>query len=140
MLTKLHKPFLKFVNDREGTSIVEFAVISPVMFTLLFGGFDFGHTLYMQSVLQGAINKAARDSALETGTVSEIQAAVDQNLIVAGAHQVLGTGHRARARTRDHQMRCRKPILHVGEERLHRRLDASVAIHGAHSLQAWQDL
>ena len=43
MLTKLHKPFLKFVNDREGTSIVEFAVISPVMFTLLFGGFDFGH-------------------------------------------------------------------------------------------------
>ena len=76
MLSKLHKPFLKFVNDREGTSIVEFAVISPVMFTLLFGGFDFGHTLYMQSVLQGAINKAARDSALETGTVEEVQAAV----------------------------------------------------------------
>jgi Flp pilus assembly protein TadG len=81
MLSKLHKPFLKFVNDREGTSIVEFAVISPVMFTLLFGGFDFGHTLYMQSVLQGAINKAARDSALETGTVEEVQAAVDQKVI-----------------------------------------------------------
>eukprot|EP01041_Mallomonas_annulata_P029762 gene29762-51799_t len=74
-------PFLKFVNDREGTSIVEFAVISPVLFTLLFGGFDFGHTLYMQSVLQGAINKAARDSALETGTVEEVQAAVDQKVI-----------------------------------------------------------
>lgn len=81
MLTKFRRPFVKVVKDCEGTSIVEFAVISPVMFTLLFGGFDFGHTLYMKSVLQGAINKAARDSALETGTVAEVQAAVDQKVI-----------------------------------------------------------
>jgi hypothetical protein len=81
MLTKLHRPVLKLLKNSEGTSIVKFAVISPVMFTLLFGGFDFGHTLYMQSVLQGAINKAARDSALETGTVAEVQAAVDQTVI-----------------------------------------------------------
>lgn len=81
MLSKLHRPVLKLLKNSEGTSIVEFAVISPVMFTLLFGGFDFGHTLYMQSVLQGAINKAARDSSLETGTVAEVQAAVDQKVI-----------------------------------------------------------
>lgn len=67
-------------SDQRGTSIVEFAVISPVMFTLLLGGFDFGHSLYMRSVLQGAVNKAARDSSLETGTVAQVQAAVDQKV------------------------------------------------------------
>ena len=83
MLTKLHKPFLKFVNDREGTSIVEFAVISPVMFTLLFGGFDFGHTLYMQSVLQGAINKAAREAVVAAWRQASLSRRPARALVVA---------------------------------------------------------
>jgi TadE-like protein len=67
-------------DDQTGSSIVEFAVIAPVMFTLLLGGFDLGHNLYMQSVLQGAVNKAARDSALETGTQEEVQERVDASV------------------------------------------------------------
>lgn len=68
------------LKSQDGTSIVEFAVISPVMFTLLLGGFDLGHNLYMRSVLQGAVNKAARDSALETGTQEEVQERVDASV------------------------------------------------------------
>lgn len=67
-------------NDQQGSTIVEFAVVAPVMLTLLMGGFDIGHNLYMRSVLQGAVNKAARDSALETGTAEEVQERVDASV------------------------------------------------------------
>jgi TadE-like protein len=80
-MSNFHSHFRRIRASETGSTIVEFAVISPVMFTLLLGGFDFGHTLYMKSILQGAVNKAARDSTLETGTVAEIQAAVDQKVI-----------------------------------------------------------
>ena len=37
---------------------------------MLLGAFDVAHTMYMQSVLQGAVQKAARDSTLETSAGS----------------------------------------------------------------------
>ncbi len=49
-----------------GIAAVEFALMAPAYFILLFGALDVGHTLYMKSVLQGAIQKAARDPTLET--------------------------------------------------------------------------
>jgi Flp pilus assembly protein TadG len=70
----------KIFGDEHGGTIAEFAIVSPVMFSLLFAGFDFGHTQYVKSILQGEMNKAARDSSLETGTVAQVQAAVDQRV------------------------------------------------------------
>jgi Flp pilus assembly protein TadG len=84
-------------KDQDGTSIVEFAVVAPVMFTLLLGGFDLGHNLYMRSVLQGAVNKAARDSALETGTAQEVQERVDASVKA----QVLAVHGGAKIRPQD---------------------------------------
>jgi Flp pilus assembly protein TadG len=63
--------------DKRGIAAVEFAVIAPVFLVVLMGGMDFGHTLYTQAVLQGAVQKAARDSALEDGGSPTRQAAVD---------------------------------------------------------------
>lgn len=60
--------------DEQGLAITEFALIAPVFLMLLMGVLDVGHTLYMQSVLQGVIQKAARDSTLETGTDAAQQA------------------------------------------------------------------
>ena len=54
--------------DTRGMALVEFAIVAPVMIMFLIAAFDLGHTLYMKSVLQGAMQKAARDTALETGT------------------------------------------------------------------------
>lgn len=87
----------RFRKNQDGSSIVEFAVISPVMFTLLLGGFDLGHNLYMRSVLQGAVNKAARDSALETGTQQQVQERVDASVKA----QVLAVHNGARIRPED---------------------------------------
>ncbi|MCE7797795.1 pilus assembly protein [Sphingobium sufflavum] len=57
--------------------MVEFALILPVLCTLLLGALDFAHSLYMQSVLQGSLQKAARDSSLETGTEAAKQTELD---------------------------------------------------------------
>jgi Flp pilus assembly protein TadG len=47
---------------------------------VLLGAFDVGHTLYMRSVLQGIIQKVARDSALESGTDSDQQTYLDNEV------------------------------------------------------------
>ena len=54
-------------TDEAGATLVEFGLISTVLFSTLLGFMDLGHSLYMQSVLQGAVQKSARDSTLESG-------------------------------------------------------------------------
>lgn len=65
---------------RDGVTVVEFAMIAPVFFLLLMGLFEFGHTLYMESALEGALQKAARDSTLEANTADERIALIDQSV------------------------------------------------------------
>lgn len=60
----------QIVQAQEGVTIVEFALVAPTLLIMLLGAFDVAHTLYMQSVLQGAVQKAARDSSLETAAGS----------------------------------------------------------------------
>jgi Flp pilus assembly protein TadG len=73
------RPLRSLSKDRRGTTILEFGLIAPSLMALLFGALDVGHTLYMQSILQGAVQKAARDGTLETagGTTEEIRNAID---------------------------------------------------------------
>lgn len=63
--------------DERGSTIIEFAIVAPVICLLLLGGFDTAHSLYMRAVLQGVMQKTARDSALESGTDPVQQAALD---------------------------------------------------------------
>lgn len=64
-------------HDEKGATAVEFAVVSTAFLVMIMGGFDMGHTLYTQAVLQGVVQKAARDSSLETGTIIAQQNAID---------------------------------------------------------------
>lgn len=64
--------------DDKGIAAVEFGLISPVFMLLLLGTMDLGHTLYVKSVLQGSVQKAARDSSLQTGTLAENQVIIDE--------------------------------------------------------------
>lgn len=68
------------LQDRRGVTVVEFAFVAPVLLLLILGGFDTAHTLYMRGVLQGAVQKSARDSALESGLNSANQAAIDDRV------------------------------------------------------------
>lgn len=66
---------LRLLDDRRGVTMTEFGLLAPVMCLLLVGALDGGHTLYMKSVTEGAIQKATRDAGLETGVTN--QAAID---------------------------------------------------------------
>lgn len=54
-------------SDTRGATIVEFAIVAPVMILVLMGLGDVLHQAYVQAVLDGAIQKAGRDSAIEGG-------------------------------------------------------------------------
>lgn len=62
-------------RDRRGVTIVEFAIVTPVLLTLLMGSFELIYQTYVQNVLDGAMYKAGRDSALENNV--ENAAAMD---------------------------------------------------------------
>ncbi len=65
--------------DERGMAAVEFGIVAPVLCILLLCTFDLAHTLYMQTVLQGIVQKAARDSTLEdadTDRIDQIDAIV----------------------------------------------------------------
>lgn len=51
--------------DQRGVTIVEFAIVAPVLILLLVGGFDLAHQSYVRALLQGALNDAARRAAVE---------------------------------------------------------------------------
>lgn len=68
-------------RDTRGATIVEFAMVAPVMCLILLAGFDIAHSLYARAVLQGIVQKAGRDSALETGAADMTQAAIDERVM-----------------------------------------------------------
>ena len=52
--------------DRDGATIVEFAIIAPVLLAVLLGTMEFGLDVYMRAVLEGAMQQAGRNSSLQT--------------------------------------------------------------------------
>ena len=66
----------KMLADQSGVSIVEFAMLAPVLLMMLLGLFDMSYNMYANSMLQGAVQEAARDSALEGSNDSAIDLAV----------------------------------------------------------------
>ena len=48
-----------------GATVIEFAIITPVMLTLIMGLGELTYQGYVQSILTGAVQKAGRDSTLQ---------------------------------------------------------------------------
>lgn len=69
----------RLARDQRGTAFMEFALSAPLFLMLTLGGIDYCWQLYGQQVLQGAVNKAARSSALE-GYVND-PSALDQAVL-----------------------------------------------------------
>lgn len=69
-------------RDRRGVSTIEFAMLAPVMFLVIFGLGELLYQAYVRAVLEGAVVKAGRDSSLENN-------AVDQDAIDAKVRAML---------------------------------------------------
>ncbi|MFN4114516.1 MAG: TadE/TadG family type IV pilus assembly protein [Sphingomonadaceae bacterium] len=61
-------------NDQSGATIVEFALIAPTLMLLLTGLFELGHTMYVQSIVNGAMQEAGRNSTIENARINQIAA------------------------------------------------------------------
>ncbi len=61
----MRKLLAQISRDEKGATAVEFAVVAPVLIAFLLGTFDIGYRQYMNTVLQGEVQKAARDTTLK---------------------------------------------------------------------------
>lgn len=59
-------------RDQAGATIVEFAFVLPVMVLLLMGLGEILYQEYAQSVLTGALQKAGRDSTIQSADTSAV--------------------------------------------------------------------
>ena len=60
------RPFLtRLLADEQGATITEFALILPAFAMVLLGSFDFAYNYYAETMIEGAVQKAARDSSLQ---------------------------------------------------------------------------
>lgn len=81
-MTRLPGFIRRVRKDRRGVTVTEFGLIAPTFLMLLLGVFDLGYTVYARAILDGAVQKAGRDSTLETGSanLATLDAKVKTNL------------------------------------------------------------
>lgn len=85
MIMKLLKAIRR---DRKGVTATEFAIVCPVMLLLIMGMGELAFQGYVQSVLTGEVQKAARDSTID-GNGSPAAAAVIDGKVKAAIGNIL---------------------------------------------------
>ncbi len=58
---------LRLYRDMHGATAVEFALIAPLLFLLLFGAVEAGRLLFVQSALHHSVSAAARCASIDPG-------------------------------------------------------------------------
>ena len=74
------RPMKSLRRDRKGATIVEFAMILPVLCTLMLGFLDLAYRSYVTSIIQGALHEAARMGTVGGIPTSTIQTFVSTKL------------------------------------------------------------
>lgn len=77
----------RLASDNRGNTAIEFAIVAPVMVLMMMGLGDLLHQTYTQSILNGAIQKAGRDSSIQGG--ANQTAALDEK-VMAMVRRVAG--------------------------------------------------
>lgn len=60
-------------GDQRGATIVEFAMVLPVMSVLLLGALDLGYRSYVKSIVQGSLHEAARMATVGNVSMDTIE-------------------------------------------------------------------
>lgn len=63
-------------SDQRGATLVEFAIIAPTLLLMIIGLLDLGHSIYYNSIIQGALQDAARLATVGDKTQAQIDAFV----------------------------------------------------------------
>lgn len=59
-------------RDTDGVAALEFALMAPLLFLMIFGTLEMAQAFYIRGVLMGAVNAAGRNSTLQTGSASQV--------------------------------------------------------------------
>lgn len=73
-------PLRGLARDQSGATIVEFAMLLPVMCILIMGVLDLGYRSYVTSIVQGSLHEAARMATVGGVTTAEIETHVRDRL------------------------------------------------------------
>jgi len=65
---------------RRGASAVEFAIVAPVFFLLIFGMIEYGRLVMVQQILTNATREGARRAVLQDATLSAVKTVVKNYL------------------------------------------------------------
>lgn len=68
-------------RDTRGATIIEFAIVCPVMLLLIMGLSDLCYEGYIQAVLAGSMQKAGRDSTIQGNDTAASGMAIDQKVM-----------------------------------------------------------
>jgi Flp pilus assembly protein TadG len=97
---KLEKACRPCRRNRQGAAAVEFALVAPVFFLMIFGMIEFGRAIMVQQVLTNAAREGARVGVLDsqTPTHDQVVSTVNtylQNAGISGATVTIdaGTAH-----------------------------------------------
>jgi Flp pilus assembly protein TadG len=63
-------------RKRRGAAAVEFAVVAPVFFILIFGMIEFGRMVMVQQILTNASREGARKAVLDGSTAADVNTTV----------------------------------------------------------------
>jgi Flp pilus assembly protein TadG len=85
---KLEKVCRSCRKNRRGAAVVEFAVVAPLFFLLVFGMIEFGRMVMVQQVITNASREGARIGVLDNTATSDVTNAVNtylQSASITGA-------------------------------------------------------
>ena len=71
-------------KKRLAAAVVEFAIVAPVFFLMVFGMIEFGRMLMVQQVLTNAAREGARRAVLDGASTSEVESTVN-NYLASGS-------------------------------------------------------
>ncbi|WP_425617433.1 TadE/TadG family type IV pilus assembly protein [Anatilimnocola sp. NA78] len=84
LVRKLVKPCRLFRKQRRGAAAVEFAVVAPVFFLLVFGMIEYGRMVMVQQIVTNAAREGARVAVLDGSTTTAVQTAA-RNAMASGS-------------------------------------------------------
>lgn len=76
----LDKACRLFRLNRSGAAVVEFAIVAPLFFLLIFGMIEYGRMVMVQQVITNASREGARRAVLDGATTSGVVARVEEFL------------------------------------------------------------
>jgi len=82
--SRMDKVCRSFRRKRRGAAVVEFAVVAPVFFLLVFGMIEYGRMVMVQQVITNASREGARTAVLDGATTAEVESTIESYLQSAG--------------------------------------------------------